>query len=209
MDRDRPKHRGAGRAAQDMATERALEMTRAKWSDDEKQALAILWADNVQLDEIGKRLDRSKGMVLGQVKRMGLTARPERSLEWSAAQYAELAALRNRGLTPKRIAERLGKSIGRVRIHLGRLAAQEREAQGRDEIVTRKIEMNVADAARRAPRVRLPDRGCCNWPIGDVAAPDFRFCGAPVVLRDDGRSTGYCAAHYRQAHESKSWRAVA
>ena len=32
----------------------------------------------------------------------------------------------------------------------------------------------------------------CRWPIGDPAAPDFRFCGQP---RHEGARTRYCTHH--------------
>ena len=32
----------------------------------------------------------------------------------------------------------------------------------------------------------------CRWPMGDPAAPDFRFCGKP---RHEGARTRYCTHH--------------
>ncbi len=39
----------------------------------------------------------------------------------------------------------------------------------------------------------------CKWPIGDPRHPDFGFCGATALLKDDGSYKPYCADHDRQA----------
>ncbi len=36
--------------------------------------------------------------------------------------------------------------------------------------------------------------GCCRWPLGGPAEPDFRFCHGPRLAR-----SSYCARHERVA----------
>lgn len=64
-----------------------------------------------------------------------------------------------------------------------------------DTADTMALRNQIAAVAARALGVRHKD---CQWPLGEVSKPGFRFCGEPVVT---GRP--YCDAHCARAYVPK------
>ena len=51
----------------------------------------------------------------------------------------------------------------------------------------------AASLAQRKSLVELTD-ACCHWPVGEVGAPSFFFCGGVAV-----EGGPYCPAHSKRA----------
>ncbi len=57
---------------------------------------------------------------------------------------------------------------------------------------------SVADPAKTvALYPDNPKRGLCQWPLGDPATDDFKYCGAHVYLQQS-----YCLEHCGQAYRN-------
>ena len=112
-------------------------------------------------------------------------------MSWTDDQISTLQRLWDAGLTASQIAEQLGTVtrnavIGKA--HRLGLAARPSPIRG-----------DGTGAAKRAKH----HGPTCQWPLGDPAAQDFKFCGAVV---EPGRP--YCAAHCEAAYLRRDNRAA-
>lgn len=175
---------------------------------------------------IAERLGRSHVSVMrksAELKRPVVAPKP-RSDGWSAEQEARLKEMRQAGVSQADIASALGRTKNAVIgacYRLGiTLPKPERLAVAKAPKPKAEPRVRVLSIRKTVERVPVPERPeCltpgwngfvtffaleqhhCRWPIGNVGADDFKFCGARAL---DDRS--YCAHHYHVAHDRSSER---
>lgn len=111
-------------------------------------------------------------------------------MEWTEERIAALQRLWAQGLSASQIAERLG-SVTRNAV-IGKAH--------RLGLASRPSPIRRDGPARRAASHRGPS---CQWPLGDPAGQDFKFCGAPT---EPGRP--YCAQHCEEAYIRRDHKAA-
>jgi GcrA cell cycle regulator len=105
---------------------------------------------------------------------------------WTEERVSALQQLWAQGLSASQIAERLGSVTRNAVIGKAhRLGLAARPSP---------IRVERAPAAPR-PAAANYKGPTCQWPIGDPASQDFKFCGAPI---EPGRP--YCAHHCENAY---------
>jgi len=108
-------------------------------------------------------------------------------MEWNDERVAALQRLWAQGLSASQIAERLGNVTRNAVIGKAhRLGLASRPSP---------IRVTPASVAAPAPRSGSYKGPTCQWPMGDPAGTDFKFCGAPT---EPGRP--YCHQHCEAAY---------
>jgi len=141
------------------------------WSPEAEELLRQLWADTaLSATQIGQRMRRSRGSVLGKADRLGLPSRgnPVAVAAWRNARQARAARMATTApAAPERpVAEE----------------APRREAQ------------RAAPWARSHEPIHYPAELTCQWISGDPRTDGWAFCGADRVPHRP-----YCEAHCRRA----------
>ena len=157
------------------------------WTDDRIKTLRALWAGGHSASQIGVLMQINKNQVLGKVHRLKLAPRavaPKKRVP-SEAVVARVVA------SPKRILPRRGlANVFRVERAPRKVAHAALLPPGDDAI-------NLPDA----PQDRLEGRLVfshipCRFPLwGDGESPTHRYCGDPVIGRDDNVASAYCKEH--------------
>ena len=146
------------------------------WTDKRVERLQLLHKEGLSATVIAKKLgpDFTKGMVVGKIRRLGLTAKPAKK---KAAIPQPRPPSRPRALKAKPA----HPSAAPVPI-----------------IVPRAVPSTPAPPldVPASDGIRIYDLRArhCRWPLGDDRPAKF-FCGAPVVP-----STSWCEHHYRTAY---------
>ncbi len=201
-------------------------MTSHDWTPESIALLERLWAEGPSCAEIARRMGLSKGAVAGKVYRLGLPQRgavcgsepkpvseSQRSIirnHWHRGRLKDIetyTGLDHRrikklaaemGLSPRsravvarpaaRARQELPCSVQRAASPSGVSPAVERQASSRPE---RNLPGAGADVA---PRRVFSDK-TCQFLHGETRG-EYRFCEAPVVARDNGAASPFCAEHY-------------
>lgn len=182
------------------------------WSDADVVLLRTLWAEGHTTPEIGRRMNRTKGSIIGKAGRLYLPSRPspikngrplltpeerrERSLASSRRENerrrARIAPNR-RGPVPPDTAD--AEPVARST--LPPLPSFALAPPRRLPPVTHRF--TLAPALPRPERVLTPAPygrviPCC-WPFGEPGKPEFRFCEDPSDM-----ARPYCAVHMAVAY---------
>jgi GcrA cell cycle regulator len=155
--------------ATNAATHAAKNEATGAWTDARIALMREYWDAGLTASQIAKKLGGvSRSAVLGKVRRLGFPARvPRRRADID--QRPKTRAARRRAANRERLAVSPAA------------AAPFADA-------------DVPLAQRRTFDQLTPD--ACRWPIGEVGAADFAFCGGASVA---GKS--YCARHLRRAYQ--------
>ena len=92
------------------------------FSEADDEAIRKLHGDGLSTAEIGRRINRSKGSIVGRCRRLGLEARPDPSKPDEALDKKALE-LKARGLATKEIAREMKVKESSVKARLRRLRA--------------------------------------------------------------------------------------
>jgi GcrA cell cycle regulator len=157
-------------------------MANHDWTPENIADLRVHWSSGLSTAEIGRRMGISKNAVVGKAHRMRLPAREA---------PANIAKQRSRAVVARpaaRARQELPCSVQRAASPSGVSPAVERQASSRPE---RNLPGAGADVA---PRRVFSDK-TCQFLHGETRG-EYRFCEAPVVARDNGAASPFCAEHY-------------
>ncbi len=172
------------------------------WTDDLVVRLIVLWSEGVSTGLIGKKLEVSKGAVIGKAHRMGLPGRPSPIL-----RHGTVATRRNKALARATVqseavvpvaplaSERRGQPTG---VGLVRRRWQVSQAQARAERKIRRengLELLPWSIARQFLVVQGMRFTACQWISGQPSADDAGKCGEPIRL-----GSAYCETHHTRCH---------
>jgi len=159
------------------------------WAADQRAKLEELWAvreDGAPLStaEIGRRMGLTKNAIVGQAHRMDLPARPS---PIKRAEGVAPASHKRRRPSPSPLPA------------LASIAAPPLPVAACVVVPVSPLPTPVAPVITPpppvAPRPRPRPSSQCCWPIGEPAAPGFRFCDA---VAEAGRP--YCTDHCQIAY---------
>jgi|SRR5687767_15168124 len=152
------------------------------WTEEKVTVLTTLRDQGYSCSQIGDVIGMSRNAVIGKVHRLKLSAprKEKRSGMLKPTRRSETGLLRKRVLTPRPLEmRRLAEKMHAVELH-----------------PPAALLPTVPPSEQGVPGVSLLDLQPhhCRWPIGEVGAADFHFCGDHRV---EGRP--YCSAHCRLA----------
>ncbi len=93
----------------------------ARWSPRDDERLNQFWLQGLSSDEIGKRIGRSKGSVIGRANRLGLPCHELASRPYTDLDNERLILLRRAGVTFKEVAFRLNRNVSSLQKHYKKL----------------------------------------------------------------------------------------
>ena len=170
-----------------VAVDLARPRQKHEWSAERTAKFLSLHAAGKSASQIAAELGEgvTRNAVIGKSHRLGLNWK-------SQARYVDAAALRERRerrLEAKREYEKKvisgGLGIKARRINLRNAAPP--------------VEDKIIPLEQRKTLMEL--EAChCRWPVGEVGAADFFFCGAVPE-----KSQPYCAGHCGVAHSQGGW----
>lgn len=183
-----------------------------RWTQEVTDRLSRLHESGQTYGDIGRRLsiefggEFTRGMVSGQVFRMGLTRprqyrAPSNKIEWTA-EMDEFLRESITGLTGSQISHGLLGRFG-VSVHprsvlsrarrLGLSALRPRRPSRRRLPAATPVVVVADEDIPGVPLLELPPFGCgCRWPLRGEGA-DMLFCGVVVT------GTTYCQQHGARA----------
>jgi hypothetical protein len=107
-------------------------------------------------------------------------------MAWNEVNIAQLRELYELGIPTRRIAAELGMTKNMIIGKAGRLGLEHPNSTSPVEVY-------------RPPyrEIETPDFLHCQYPIGDVGQPGFRFCGDVAKIR-----SSYCEAHHAKCYRA-------
>ncbi len=159
------------------------------WIDPHVEFLKELWASGDSCSVIADRINRkfstsyTRNAVIGKVTRLDLPPRIGRMREDPHTTARRMRSRRAAWARAQRRQERI-KKVGNPTLRA--LLASDGYVPPPEEI--------VIPIEERKGLLDLQDNDC-RWPIGDVRAPDFHFCGKEKVP-----GLSYCPAHACRAY---------
>jgi GcrA cell cycle regulator len=155
------------------------------WTAELIETLRVLWNEGHSGTEIGRRMGLNKNQVIGKVHRLGLPKREPAVRVPPVAVVARAVAGRKTASPDARLANLL-----RVERAPRRVACAVPLPPGDDAITLPGAPLGVLEERRV-----FSDKAC-QFPLwGDGDRPTHRYCGDPVIARDDGVASAYCKEH--------------
>lgn len=152
------------------------------WTDEKIAQLKKMYADGVSSTGIGAVLGFSRGAISGKIDRLGITGR---------ARAVALRASKVRGDKDRSATMRIKTLKVRGPSNGGAVVVESLVREPDPEIA----EFSTAiPLGQRCTLLEL-DSEKCHFPIGEVGAPDFFFCGG----KTDGAV--YCRYHARVCYQ--------
>lgn len=130
------------------------------WKPGEVAQLRRLWAEEVPLQEIGRRLGgRSKGAISNKARHLGLTPRGHGGGNFrpDPARDRKLARMWRSGAAQKEIARATGIDVSNLWYHVARLGLPQRLGRGGGAMPADEIASVDRDLFRRLWRDRVPE----------------------------------------------------
>jgi GcrA cell cycle regulator len=155
------------------------------WTDERVELLKKLWSEGLSASQIAGRIGAvTRNAVIGKVHRLGLSGRATTTRMKTHRPRPRIA----NGQTAKRVVPKSRfQQIGNPALR----ALYQPEA----EPYVQPVEELVIPLAERKTIQTLME--ChCRWPIGDLQAADFHFCGKGKVP-----GLPYCEFHARRAFQ--------
>lgn len=149
------------------------------WTPERTARLRDLWATGMRAAAIAAELGVGKNAVLGRVHRMLLPARPS-PIKGEMKQRKPRAKVARNGVVSLAL---LAKPAP---------PAPEPPSAERPILIRRFTGVPLASS------MPIPAPRCCQWPMGELRTPGFRFCEAPNV---SGRP--YCGKHMAKAYQPR------
>src|SRR3954469_6834699 len=135
------------------------------WNEERTATLRKLWLEGMSASQVARQLGGvSRSAVIGKVHRLGITVRDIPSRQRATVRTA--------------------------------VRAQPRARVIRDSAPVQRPALRLIEIAEMAPTASILglEIHSCRWPIGDVEAHDFGFCGREKTAR-----ASYCDDHARGA----------
>lgn len=152
------------------------------WTEERVTQLRalLITPEPLSAADIGTKLDISRGSVIGKVRRLGLNL--PQNIQQARANRIGRKQPRHRATRETMQVRRL-KGVGR----------SQQPHFVVDDIVLDAPQLvdNVIPLGQRRALLELTEK-TCHWPIGEVGAPDFFFCGGEAI-------GPYCSFHARIA----------
>jgi GcrA cell cycle regulator len=163
------------------------------WPDDVIDRLTSLWKSGASCSRIAQKLNDRFGMgltrnaVIGKVHRLKLASRPRKPGE----PPAERAPRSDTAKASKRI---------QLKRNRPKWDAQTQSFEPETEPQVASVLMSDLDIpkSQRKTLMQLTEHSC-RWPVGDVGAPDFFFCGAEPM-----KGCAYCVPHQHRSLSGSS-----
>ena len=155
------------------------------WTDERVELLRKLWNDGLSASQIAGELAEgiTRNAVIGKVHRLGLSGRAK-------------PAASQRPRAPKMV-----RPAPTIRTHMpppirGNLAFAMAPRMA-DPVPQLRMAAEVVVPLNDPVTIMELRESMCRWPLGDPAAPDFRYCGGEAPIG----AGPYCRFHSRIAYQ--------
>ena len=145
------------------------------WTSKQIDELKKLWLEGRPTAEIGRRIGVTKNATIGKIHRLHLPPRPSPIIQNGEPRPLKPRPLRDSPFSPSRA--RTPRPVTLPPLPTDADLVARLRAAFRDAPKPRLV------PAPGAPRTSVSPARTCQYPYGERLP--YRFCGAPVVARDD------------------------